>query len=107
MGADETAGGPDRPAAGHPTPSPHTSEELARLTRRALAGNLAKAGEKLRAQNKLFVRDRLSLLLDAGSFVEDGLLANNRPRTCRPTASSPVSGASRAGRCAWSPTTRR
>jgi acetyl-CoA carboxylase carboxyltransferase component len=53
------------------------SDELARLTGRALAGNLAKGGDKLKAQNKLFVRDRLALLLDEGSFVEDGLLANN------------------------------
>ena len=52
--------------------------DLARLTERALAGNLAKGGDKLAAQNKLFVRDRLALLLDDGSFVEDGLLANNR-----------------------------
>jgi acetyl-CoA carboxylase carboxyltransferase component len=59
-------------------PAPHSSDDLARLTGRALAGNLAKVGDKLAAQNKLFVRDRLDLLLDAGSFVEDGLLANNR-----------------------------
>ena len=32
--------------------------------------------EKLARQNKLFVRDRLALLLDDGSFVEDALLAN-------------------------------
>jgi acetyl-CoA carboxylase carboxyltransferase component len=31
---------------------------------------------KLREQNKLAVRERLDLLLDAGSFVEDGLFAN-------------------------------
>lgn len=31
---------------------------------------------KLRAQRKLYVRDRLALLLDEGSFIEDGLLAN-------------------------------
>lgn len=31
---------------------------------------------KLKAQHKLFVRERLALLLDEGSFVEDGLLAN-------------------------------
>src|SRR5947199_4025577 len=43
---------------------------------RALQGNLAKEAEKLAKQNKLFVRDRLELLLDEGSFVEDGLLAN-------------------------------
>jgi len=43
---------------------------------RARAGNLATHGEKLARQNKLFVRDRIDLLLDAGTFVEDGLLAN-------------------------------
>jgi acetyl-CoA carboxylase carboxyltransferase component len=31
---------------------------------------------KLREQNKLTVRERLELLLDGGSFVEDGLFAN-------------------------------
>lgn len=43
---------------------------------RARRGNLERGAEKLAAQNKLFVRDRLDLLLDKGSFVEDGLLAN-------------------------------
>lgn len=43
---------------------------------RSLEGNLARAGEKLRRQNKLFVRDRIALLCDPDSFVEDGLLAN-------------------------------
>src|SRR5437667_893145 len=43
---------------------------------RALRGNLDRGGEKLKSQNKLFVRDRLALLLDEGSFVEDGVLAN-------------------------------
>jgi propionyl-CoA carboxylase beta subunit len=52
------------------------SEEFEERTARALAGNLAKEGEKLARQRKLFVRDRLALLLDKGSFVEDGLLAN-------------------------------
>jgi acetyl-CoA carboxylase carboxyltransferase component len=45
-------------------------------TERALAGNFAKQADKLAVQNKLFVRDRLELLLDGDSFVEDGLLAN-------------------------------
>src|SRR5712692_10648856 len=31
---------------------------------------------KLREQNKMTARERLGLLLDAGSFVEDGLFAN-------------------------------
>jgi methylmalonyl-CoA decarboxylase subunit alpha len=43
---------------------------------RALKGNLDRQAEKLASQNKLFVRDRLSLLLDEGSWVEDALLAN-------------------------------
>ena len=43
---------------------------------RARAGNLARGGEKLAAQHKLFVRERLALLLDPDSFAEDALLAN-------------------------------
>ena len=43
---------------------------------RARLGNLTKEGAKLAAQNKLFVRDRIDLLLDPGSFIEEGLLAN-------------------------------
>ncbi|HEY8547961.1 MAG TPA: acyl-CoA carboxylase subunit beta [Acidimicrobiales bacterium] len=50
--------------------------ELVQRVERALAGNLAKVGDKLAQQGKLFVRDRLALLLDEGSFVEDALLAN-------------------------------
>ena len=52
------------------------SERVAHVTERALAGNLAKGADKLAEQGKLFVRDRLARLLDDGSFVEDGLLAN-------------------------------
>jgi acetyl-CoA carboxylase carboxyltransferase component len=51
-------------------------EQLKKATERALAGNLDAGREKLAAQNKLFVRDRLALLLDEDSFVEDSLLAN-------------------------------
>ncbi len=50
--------------------------DLAAATARALQGNLAKEGAKLARQNKLFVRDRIALLVDDGSFIEDGLLAN-------------------------------
>ncbi len=60
---------PDPPAGDH-------RAVLAAATERALAGNLARVGEKLARQNKLFVRDRLGLLLDEGTFVEDALLAN-------------------------------
>ncbi|HJR24426.1 MAG TPA: acyl-CoA carboxylase subunit beta [Acidimicrobiales bacterium] len=51
-------------------------DELHARTERALAGNLHKEADKLSRQGKLFVRDRLALLLDEGSFVEDALLAN-------------------------------
>jgi acetyl-CoA carboxylase carboxyltransferase component len=51
-------------------------EDLDARAARARAGNLHKEGEKLARQRKLFVRDRLALLFDDGSFVEDGLLAN-------------------------------
>jgi acetyl-CoA carboxylase carboxyltransferase component len=51
--------------------------ELGSLLERARAGGDAKYHEKLAAQGKLFVRDRLSLLLDsADGFAEDGLLVN-------------------------------
>ncbi len=51
-------------------------ERIGEFTERGLQGNLAKEGEKLARLRKLFVRDRLALLLDDGSFVEDALLAN-------------------------------
>ena len=65
-----------RPDDGRRAGADDHAERLAAAAERALAGNLAKGGDKLAAQGKLFVRDRLDLLLDAGSFVEDALLAN-------------------------------
>jgi acetyl-CoA carboxylase carboxyltransferase component len=52
------------------------AKEVRAHSERSLQGNLAKGGEKLAREKKLFVRDRLNLLLDPDSFVEDGLLAN-------------------------------
>jgi acetyl-CoA carboxylase carboxyltransferase component len=51
-------------------------DDLAARAERARRGNLDSGADKLARQGKLFVRDRLSLLLDEGSFVEDALLAN-------------------------------
>lgn len=55
-------------------------DDLIAREERARQGNLHKnggaEGDKLARQNKLFVRDRLALLFDPGTFVEDGLLAN-------------------------------
>jgi acetyl-CoA carboxylase carboxyltransferase component len=50
--------------------------DIGAITRRAIDGNRATGAEKLASQRKLFVRDRLALLLDEGSLVEDALLAN-------------------------------
>jgi len=57
-------------------PSPSEPAALAAANERALAGNRSEGADKLARQNKLFVRERLALLLDPGSLVEDGLLAN-------------------------------
>ena len=50
--------------------------EIREAAERARRGNLERGAAKLAAQHKLFVRDRLDLLLDPGSLREDGLLAN-------------------------------
>lgn len=41
-----------------------------------LKGGNEKYHEKLKEQNKLFVRERLKLLFDGGSYQEDGIFAN-------------------------------
>jgi methylmalonyl-CoA decarboxylase subunit alpha len=51
-------------------------DKLAAAAERARRGNLERDAGKLARQNKLFVRDRISLLVDEGSWSEDGLLAN-------------------------------
>lgn len=50
--------------------------ELNEMTERILAGGPARYHEQAQQRGKLFARRRLELLLDAGSFVEDGLYAN-------------------------------
>jgi acetyl-CoA carboxylase carboxyltransferase component len=64
------------------------ADRLRQATERAAAGNLATGGEKLASRNKLFVRDRIALLIDRGTFVEDGLLAN----ALAPTDDLPADG---------------
>jgi methylmalonyl-CoA decarboxylase subunit alpha len=51
-------------------------ERLRKAAERALAGGPEKYREKVTEQGKLFVRDRVALLCEPGSFIEDGLLAN-------------------------------
>ena len=53
-----------------------SGDDVVRAGERAVQGNLDAGAERLASAGKLFVRDRVALLLDEGSFVEDGLLAN-------------------------------
>ncbi|MBR7743511.1 acyl-CoA carboxylase subunit beta [Phycicoccus sp. BSK3Z-2] len=57
---------------------PRVADVRARLERAhaASAAPSEKAAAKLAAQDKLYVRDRIALLVDEGSFVEDGRYAN-------------------------------
>ena len=57
--------------------SGHEGLDLAAAIERARAGGARRYHERAAEQGKLFVRDRLALLLDsAEGFVEDGLLVN-------------------------------
>ena len=51
-------------------------ESLAALRKRALAGGAEKYHAANAAKGKLFARERIALLVDEGSFVEDGRYAN-------------------------------
>jgi acetyl-CoA carboxylase carboxyltransferase component len=51
-------------------------EALAQLGKRVRAGGADKYHAANQARGKLFARERVALLLDEGSFVEDGLFAN-------------------------------
>ena len=51
--------------------------DLETLTANVRAGGSAKYHEKNAAEGKLFACERLARLLDPGSFVEDGTLANS------------------------------
>ncbi len=50
--------------------------ERLHAAREASSAPSDKAAEKLAGQNKLYVRDRIALLFDEGTFVEDGRYAN-------------------------------
>ncbi|MFN8045954.1 MAG: acyl-CoA carboxylase subunit beta [Dermatophilaceae bacterium] len=77
-----SGGGPATPlpdaGAGAGTGDPRVADVRARLAAayEASASAPERAAAKLAQQRKLYVRDRLALLLDEGSFVEDGRYAN-------------------------------
>jgi len=56
-------------------------ERISEATKAAKSGGPQRYHDKLADQGKLFVRDRIALLVDAESFVEDGLLARNDEET--------------------------
>lgn len=53
-----------------------STQEHVEAHARALAGGARKYHEANAAKGKLFARERIAYLVDEGSFVEDGLLAN-------------------------------
>ncbi|MCU7729780.1 acyl-CoA carboxylase subunit beta [Actinoplanes sp. KI2] len=52
-------------------------EALAQARKRVLAGGAERYHAANAAKGKLFARERIALLVDEGSFVEDGLFANS------------------------------
>ena len=52
-------------------------EALAQVRKRMLAGGAERYHAANTAKGKMFARERIALLADEGSFVEDGLYANN------------------------------
>ena len=69
--------GLDDPELGDPGMWPSArAQAFSAATERSLLGNTERGSAKLAELGKLHVRERLNLLLDAGTWVEDGLLAN-------------------------------
>ncbi len=66
----------DGPHGATIAPGQSAESAIAGRIARAVSGNFEKNRDKLAAKNQLFVRDRIAALVDEGTFVEDGLLAN-------------------------------
>ncbi|HET7399748.1 MAG TPA: acyl-CoA carboxylase subunit beta [Intrasporangium sp.] len=75
--ADAGADGPAEPRS-DPGADPRVADVRTRLQAAYAASSAPppKARAKLEAQGKIYVRERIDLLFDAGSFVEDGRYAN-------------------------------
>src|SRR5205807_8522354 len=69
-----------RPSSRSASPTSRAADRMADSRHRELREKALKGGTrylpKLREQNKLTARERLDLLLDNDSFIEDGLFAN-------------------------------
>ncbi len=73
---DAPFAGPSAAAGGDPRVD-SVRERFADAYRRTATPLTESAAKKLAAQGKLYVRDRIALLFDEGSFVEDGRYANS------------------------------
>ena len=62
--------------AGPATDSPSTADSVAETRVRIERGGAPRYHEAAAAKGKLFARERISLLVDAGSLTEDGRYAN-------------------------------
>ena len=51
-------------------------DALSQVRKRVLAGGAERYHAANAAKGKLFARERVALLVDEGSFVEDGMFAN-------------------------------
>lgn len=60
----------------NPSQDDVSTSEIEHKITRALMGNAHREKPKLEKKHQLTVRERIALLIDAESFVEDGLLAN-------------------------------
>jgi len=72
MSGEDKAGSPASAVHREAGPDERIAGELERIER----GGAPKYHQKNAEQGKLFARERIALLLDTGSFVEDGALAN-------------------------------
>ncbi|MFP5501181.1 MAG: carboxyl transferase domain-containing protein, partial [Candidatus Sericytochromatia bacterium] len=59
-----------------PNPVQHSGSELTERIEKIQQGGAQKYHDAAWEQGKLFARKRIELLVDAGSFKEDGLFAN-------------------------------
>jgi len=68
--------GDSEPGSNPAAPATPALPSVAQTRERVLAGGAAKYHDANAAKGKLFARERIRLLVDADSFVEDGVLAN-------------------------------
>ena len=69
-----------------------SDETLAQVHKRVLAGGAERYHAANAAKGKLFARERVALLVDEGTFVEDGLYANSMADGLPADASASLTG---------------